>query len=282
MFVMLLSGCASTRFAPPFVSVDRAMSNTQTSGTACAYGIALFKPGNPIQPDLEGAQQIISNYLRIYRCAADDTANGRSFFQATSLVGVGGAAIAMALGAGPVVGIAAGGGSALLTSGNGYFAPAAKAAVYVKAIDAIACIQRESLDTAAYAAPKDINKANETRDSGTGGYPWSLQYFALVKTSLVDVENIARQRVMNVGSFNPTSLVEEVKAAEARIKAAKEDKNPPGANQPDVGEGKKETVDGKGFEAVQVGTGGTVTQEAASKLLSLQPRLEECVIRAKA
>jgi hypothetical protein len=136
-----MSGCTTFSFAPPPVETDKII--TEQTPSTCRR---LAPEGaRMIDRNVEGALELTNNFLRAYRCAAQEAADGRQIFQIPSFF----AAIAAAVG--PTFGladdgrIAAAASAAVLDRGNSYYAPKDKARVLDSALDSILCVKTEAV-----------------------------------------------------------------------------------------------------------------------------------------
>lgn len=181
--------------------------------------------------DLAGAATLIDNYVFAYRCAARQVANGRQHFEVPSmLVGVGGA-VAAAFGAPAGYAIATGATVATTNSLKSYYAPRDKLPVLTASVDALSCIQTVSVGLKAYGSSLIDKKADEAPVSVIGGTAAkegasiavgvTTQYFRLIQSALMQVENITAQRLSSIGAYSPDALMTEIKALIAKEEAAK-------------------------------------------------------------
>ncbi|WP_180147681.1 hypothetical protein [Sphingomonas sp. R-74633] len=132
----------TTSFAPPKVVVDRRVEAGRLF-TCDQLDVAGTKDpdSNKITPDIEGSVQLINNYIRAYRCAAHEAADGRQIFEVPSMLGLFVAGVGPALGLSPDAALAASAGAAIYGRGNSYYAPKEKAAVLDSALDAVLCVK---------------------------------------------------------------------------------------------------------------------------------------------
>ncbi|SKB44507.1 hypothetical protein [Sphingopyxis flava] len=135
-----LGGCTTLSFAPPPVEVDKVISESRPS-TCRQLGL---EGSRAIDRNVDGALELTNNFLRAYRCAAHEAADGRQMFQVPSFL----AAIAAAVG--PTFGldddgrIAAAASAAVLDRSNAYYAPKEKAQMLDSALDAVLCVKTEA------------------------------------------------------------------------------------------------------------------------------------------
>lgn len=155
-----LGGCATTSFAPPHINTQQRV--VTTAATGCSSLTADRTPDN-IGRNVDGAMDLIDNFELAYRCAQDELANGRRYFEIPAfLLGVAGLV-------GPSLGLSndgvllSGTGASVLGAGNGYFVPKAKASVVGAAHRAVVCIQTESVGLTAFKNQQDPPKLTENR-----------------------------------------------------------------------------------------------------------------------
>lgn len=322
VFLVGLSGCATTSFAPPQVRMDREVraTNSQTFFNAVCTPSDL--KGYPeIRRDTEGALLLISNYVLVYRCQADRAAEGRQFFEVPGFLATAGGAVAAALGAATNVAIGAGAAGAVLAQGKSYYAPKDKAVVLNDGVGALLCVQNEAVGIDAYTL-KALSNAQQATGVGSAGPPAlttagtpvttpnvpapegpevyvsaERQYFEMVRTALIAVERVVAQRLSDSGKQFDTAGVlaelekakEEEKKAEGTPAAGKEGTTTPSVIE--TGKGAKDAVAAvvnetrTASEHEAVARLGAVPNEEVGrtviKLRALQPKLQQCILRAK-
>ncbi|MGI4880847.1 MAG: hypothetical protein ACRYG4_25560 [Janthinobacterium lividum] len=287
-FYGLLGGCATTSFAPP--NVDLA---TATSGTSGGWDVCRPKqvePAVPIGRDSTSARQLVDNFILVYRCRAHAAADGRQVFEVPALlVGVG-AATALAFGAGADVAIGGGAATALLTGGKNYYSPAVKADIYDSALDALLCIKSESVGVDALTIDKvemvaKLASRVDPAVAASTGVTVSAddQYFGLIQNALFSVERILAKRLSKSGVFDAAGVVAEIKTVAKDVEDRK-------ATAEKTAEAKAKTVvgatSGAGARLFQLtdatpDADTTRVEAAIVELAVLQPKLQQCVIRAK-
>ena len=283
-----LGGCATSSFAPPNVDLASATIGTGGGWGSCRPTAAV--PAEHLGRDGASARRLIDNFILVYRCRAHAAANGRQAFDVPALLVGAGAATAVAVGAGADVAIAGGAATALLNGGRTYYSPAVKAAIYDSALDALLCIKTEAVGVDALTIDKvaSVEKpavsANQSGGAGTGVTVSSDdQYFSLVESALFSVERVLAQRLSKSGTFDAAGVVAEIKALvkDVEDKKAAAEKTAAAKAQTIVG---ATTVGGAHLFQL---TGVTATADAARveaaivELAVLQPKLQQCVVRAK-
>jgi len=262
--LLSLSGCATTSFAPPHVNLHQ----TTTSLSACKPAGAAVD----ITPDVDGAQALIDNYLQAYTCAMEWAGDGRQAFEIPAFLSLVGSTTAIALGAGKNVAIAGGAGNSVFTAGNSYFAPGERAAILASAVDAFACIQAEAAGVDAFDKPEPPKSPGvEGAGQGVGGtveLTAERRYYDMVHSVVVTTHGIATRRLSRRGSIDAASVVHDIETLTDKINKAEQAKAEAEKPKTVMVAGRAITIAGK----------PTVKLE----LDVLQPKLEKCVVRAKA
>lgn len=301
-----LSGCATFSFAPPAIDIDNAVTARVGLGNRC---IPVFKPRRdgtagtvPINPNVDGARDLIDNFVHNYRCAASQAANGRQLTEVPSFLSLAGTTAAVALGAGPNVAIAGGAGSAILTQSGKYYAAQQKAEILNHSLDALLCIKAEAVGIDAptlravsaveknLSVPQSAMRADGTPQPGAQVEISSeKQYFDMVSASLMSVERITALRLSIVGTpFDAAGVIAEIKALDEKIEEASSgvqaaaNKTQTLKNAPVTDNGTLSAPSDQ-LRAKSV-LNGIPSQQVANTLLRLdvlQPKLQQCVIRAK-
>lgn len=288
----LLAGCATTSFAPPSVNLENEMAvrgSNYSFGERCMPNERL-RSGQPvpIAETVAGTQALINNFIYLYRCRAHSAANGRQAFEVPALlVGIGTAA-AMAFGAPADVAIAGGATTAGLNAGKNYYSPKQKAAIYDNALDALLCIKTEAvgIDPLALGAISSIESGGVNGRSLVAGGGVAVtaeqRYFALVSASLLSVERVLAQRLSNVGSFDPAGVIAEIKtlAEEARQKTEDAEATADNQAQALMADGSK-TGSSAGAKSAVAATDQDKIAQTIVLVETLQPKLQQCVVRAK-
>ena len=313
----LLSGCATTSFAPPVVNLSRQLKVESSNSNSCDAQIVA--KGSEIKPDVDGARALIDNFIYVYRCRAHATANGRQAFELPQLILAAGGAIAAAYGASANVAIGTGGAGAILANGRNYYDPRQKAVIYDHALDALLCVKNEAVGIAAY----DTGSRNLTTTTGTGGdtvqVPAPYRYYDMVTTALFQIERILSIRLSSTGTFDAAGIVAEIEAAQKKVEEA-ETASKPKSTQDEVKttadpDSSKESTSEENFGAndidlkpnvnsstsdpileasikaavesisnkssIKSDTANRIDQDFRINLSILQPKLQKCVIRAK-
>ena len=275
--LLSLSGCATTSFAPPQVDVHNPMTGASLD-KQCNVN---YGTGDTITKDVEGAQVLVSNYLDSYRCAMRVSADGRQPWEILSFLSLIASTTATALGAGKNVAIIGTSANSAFNAGNGYFAPRVQTGILNDAVDALACIQNESVGI----DPNELKAAAQTQkiiaaalgpSSSTVQVTAERQYFNMVYSALITTERAAAKRLEGRG-FDAAGLQAQIDALTEKLKAAQGKKDtPPAPPKTPVPAG-----------ALQVMVGMTAADIAGAlqtvqlDLAVLQPKLEKCAVRAQ-
>jgi hypothetical protein len=229
-----------------------------------------------IRPNVEGALTLIDNYLSSYRCTMRLAADGRQGFEVPAFLSLIGSTTAIALGAGTDVAILGGAGNSVFTAGNKYSAPQDQTEILSGAVDALACIQTEAVGISAFDL-KTTAAAERTHLASEGGGAVEVsverQYYNLVAAALIGVERAAAQRLARRGSFDAAGVAAEIETLVQKIEDAKKarEEAPVAPSTESVGFlGANKAAALHGSKLVQL------------KLDELQPKLQKCVVRAKA
>ena len=230
--VSMLSGCATYSFAPPSVDMRRVAEEGHNLNSNCSIG----ESDEVIAHNIAGAGQLIDNFLLSYRCAARQVANGRQHFEIPSLLVTLGGVTAAAFGAPAGVAIGTGAAAAGLNSAKTYYAPRDKLPIMAAAVDALTCVKNESVATDSYGSsllqkvagdapgktPAISAAAAAGADNGTSVAITAVdQYFTLVESALLSIENITAQRLSSVGGYAPDALISEIKDVQKKVEDAK-------------------------------------------------------------
>lgn len=296
-----LAGCATTSFAPPSVNLENEMEvvgSNYSFGQRCMPNqryIDVQKDGKnvsevlKIKHDATGAQRLIDNFVYMYRCRAHSAANGRQAFEVPALLTGVGTAAAAAFGASPDVAIAGGTATALFGAGKSYYAPQQKAEVFDSALDAVLCIKAEAVGVDPITIEKMGNleaaKAQALQAAnGNVVLTTDEQFYEMITTALLSVERVLAQRLSTIGSFDPAGVVAEIKAlskeAEDKIEAAKPKADAEAAALLSTNQSTKAAVDAVVPPADVTAAKATIAATIV-RLSSLQPKLQQCVVRAK-
>lgn len=292
----LLSGCASTSFAPPAVTVAY-QNGVQVEQTICPVG-GSRGTAVTVTRDVAGAYKLLDKFIETFRCSAHSAANGRQAFEIPGFLATTGAAVASALGGGATYGIVGTGASSLFSNGNKYWDPKLKAAIYDHALDAMICIKTEAVGIPAF---KFDNAAQEQQKNllleELGGtpkvsVPVDQQYFEMVSGAAFSVERILAQRLSNMASVDAAAVSAELTAAIEERKAKEKERTAAlaGGTSGQSGDGHQPTppVAGQESDLEKAMKGWALRVRDQPKqatvdldLQVLKPKLDECVIRAK-
>jgi hypothetical protein len=304
--LIFVSGCATTSFAPPIVNMDKELGFTRTQtffNATCTPNDNVTDAKN-IYRTTEGALLLINNFILTYRCQAHRAAEGRQFFEVPGFIAAAGGATAAALGAGPNVAIGTGATNAVLGQGKSYYAPKDKAVVLDDGLDALICIKNEAVGIDAYTldAISDVQEEAgppETRRAVAPGEPDNgpeiiisaeRQYFDMVQASLFSVERVVAQRLSASGTpFDADGVIAEIEALKKKIDEAKDESQTPeqeGENvldtpAPEAGRGIESTNKANAAKAKLRAAGAYQVGQTIIKLRTLQPKLQQCILRAK-
>ena len=272
----LLAGCQTLSTASPQVELNGIRKNT-------------CKPGNYTRQFSEGsadtlynAQSIgaagflIDNYIIAYRCAADDVAEGRAFFDVNTFLLATAAATGVAFGLNETEIIGLGVAAATSRGGSQYFAPKEKASVFTDALIALRCVKREATGSSLLAGypPADQIRIYEAREKLVTNP--QVRYFALVENSLGEINTIVRRRLSNVGNDDFSSILAEINQI-GQNKNAAEGK----ANSFIQEASQKRDKSGNNALSESQAKAIAAVLEANAALELLKPQLSECVLKAK-
>ena len=209
------------------------------------------------------------------RAAAD----GRQPWEILSFLSLIASTTASALGAGKNVAIVGASANSVFTAGNGYYAPRDQAAILNDAVDALACIQNESVGI----DPNELKSAAQTQaralDEGQGSPTVTVtaerQYFNMVYSALITTERAASKRLGNRG-FDAAGIQAQIDALTQKIKDAEAEKEDPPEPDKALYEGVLPTgVVGLDDEQARA------LQTVQLDLKILKPKLEKCALRAQ-
>jgi hypothetical protein len=306
--MLALSGCATTSFSPPVVNLKHPTTVGSQAQAKCAAQIVADQTRS-IDSNVAGARALINNFIYVYRCRAHSAANGRQWFEVPALLIAAGTVTAAAFGAGPDVAIAGGAGSAVLANGKGYYSPQQKAAIYDHALDALLCIKSEAVGVKSFDIAISETFKNAVADGKIEVDPYD-QYFDMISSALFSVERILSQRLSSTGTFDAAGLVAEIEAIKKKVddaEAAKAAAKKAAADEAGSGVGDDTGGDADGGADDSEGDGDAVKMlnnpdfapavnvqrfKAMTKLMQspaglsldldvLQPKLQQCVVRAK-
>lgn len=193
---LLLSGCATTSFAPPEVT---------------------FATHDTL--NLNAALLDIDVLAAKYRRAARETGDSRQAFEVPAFAATLGAITASALGAGTDVAIAAGAANTVFNSGKAYYAPKSKAQMYDSALSALYCIQQVALGVKPFADSAAGTDARALSNAVVGD---DTAYYYLVRNAGRSVERALSHRLSNAGSLTDAeSLAAEFEKKVKELEAAR-------------------------------------------------------------
>lgn len=265
-----LSACAtSTSFAPPDIPIRHAATDTSTFYN-CAPRFSQSAPR--INRDVDGALALTDNFIIGYRCSMRAAADGRQPWEILSYLSLVGSTLASALGASPDVAIIGGSASSFFLGIRTYYAPQEQVEILSDAVDALLCIQTESVGISAFEL-QSVANAEQTalaafRDGGVT-VTVETQYFNMIASALMSVEQLTAQRLSRRGSFDAASVAAEIEQLAERVREEEEDRDD-GADLPDV----------QGFTASQA-SALTSVMSVQLDLDVLRPKLDQCVTRVK-
>lgn len=157
---MALCGCGTYSFGPPEVSMNRRTAEQDVSETCLSPA-----GGDKIAANVDGALDLIDNFVGAYRCTLRIAADGRQSWQLPGFVALVGAATASALGGGRDWAIAGGAASSMFNAGNSYYDHVGQAKILQDAVDALTCVEMEAVGAEAYAkAPAIANAPAKARE----------------------------------------------------------------------------------------------------------------------
>lgn len=252
-----LGGCASTTFAPPEVDVYR-----QMNGDSLTMGCRLSGASSgAIQHNVDGALLLVHNFVNSYRCGMRAAADGRQPFEILSFLSLAGATAAVALGASPDVAIIGAAANGIFTAGNKYFAPQEQTEILSSAVDALLCIQTESVGIAAFDSTVESEALVPPSGGGSVEINTERIYFNMVTAALLSVERVAAQRLSRRGSFDAEGVAGELEVQRQRLEDARDQRN----------------------EAMALFALGRASANSVVvlRLEELRPKLQLCVTRAK-
>jgi hypothetical protein len=139
--VSMIAGCA-TSFAPPQVELEHRVVSAGPTGCAKRAQTQL---GDTLEHNIDGGIALVDNFVRAYRCAQRQAADGRQIFEVPSFLALAAAGLGSPLGMSEDASLVLGAGAAIAGRANGYYAPKQKAAVLDAALDAVLCIKTESV-----------------------------------------------------------------------------------------------------------------------------------------
>ncbi len=148
---LLTSGCSTFRFAPPDVDTNY---RTRVDGKVGCDPHRITSTGGKadqssdeveINRDVDGALNLIENFVAVYRCSAREAADGRQIFEVPSLLSLVVGGIGGNFGLTDDGRLAAAAGSLVYNRANSYYAPQAKAGMLDSALDAVLCMKTASV-----------------------------------------------------------------------------------------------------------------------------------------
>lgn len=271
---LLVGACTTTSFAPPRVERYHRM----TSGSLTDFCAPTATRGTIIDEDVAGARALIRNHLVTYECAMRVAANGRQAFELPAFFSLVGATTLIGLGeAGRKAAFVGQTGSSVFGAGKSYYAPQEQATILRSAVDAIACIQSEASNISAYevAETAEQEKKQLAGFKRTKGAEITVeqQYFDLIESRLTAINGVAAQRLAQRGTFDAAGVaaqIEQIAQAQRDAEEAREEGQPP----PDA-ETQKMLGPTKSVALA-------LSKKVQLDIDVLRPKLDKCVVRAKA
>lgn len=293
-----LSGCATTSFAPPQVTISHPITRV-APGTCSASAQPFvgktkrietvteeaddpFKQGKttttrkrtttlaqgPVELQLdknfEGAMALVDNFMLAYRCAAHEAADGRQLFQIPSFFLAAAAVTGSAFGLNKDQLLGLGVGSAVFKAGNDYLAPKQKAAILDSAIDALTCIKAEGTGMTFFDTRNTDGSAFRMQmtdaASGTFEIPVERQYFEMMSAALFSVERVLARRLSGAGTEDMGTTIDKLKELLPKAKP-----NPTERNL---------------IDRALAGDGRAVNQAVTIDLANVRARVQICILRA--
>jgi len=224
---MSLAGCGAYSFAPPEVSLSHATPE-RSLDTSCTVAAGT---GDAIPSNFEGAQTTINNYIDAYRCTLRIAADGRQAFQLPGFLSLVGSATAAALGAGDRWSVAGGAASSIFAAGNSYYDPPKQVEVLTDALEALDCIQMESVGATAYLrAERPRDAAADARAAGAAAAVAAAQgqvqdardAVARADRDATRMANIASRAETDLQAFTAVPALRESATAPARAAELRE------------------------------------------------------------
>lgn len=155
-----LAACQTASFAPPQVN-PQLKAYVGGAGGCSARVNAVAE--EQIDRDVNGAMTLTDNYIFAYRCAEQQLADGRQYFQlpafAAAAIGLAGPSLGLGADGTLIAGTTAG----MFNTGNGYYAPRTKAGMVSAALRALVCIKTEAAGVSYFQLVAD-----EEKDDGQG------------------------------------------------------------------------------------------------------------------
>jgi len=245
-----------------------------------------------ISETVTGAQYLIDNFVHNYRCTANAAADGRQVTDIPAFLSLVGTSAAVAFGAGSDTAIAGGVANGIFANAGKYWAAQKKAEILNQSLDALLCIKTEAVGISAVtlaAISETQNKGAKALmrvgadDPGAGvTVSAEKQYFDLVSASLMAVERITAQRLSVAGSpFDAESVIKQIQDV-GKERDAAEAPGSPAEQQARAETQQVQQLNSRTTSSLTLA--GTPTSEITTaflKLNTLQPRLQQCVLRAK-
>jgi hypothetical protein len=151
---LALAGCSTYSFGPPQVSQSRETINQDVSETCLAPS-----DGDRLKRNVEGALDLIDNYVGAYRCTLRIAADGRQAWQVPGFLSLITATMAAALGGGRDWAIAGGSANAMFNAGNAYYDNVGQAAIVQDALKSFSCIQTEAVGVESFIKIPEVQNA---------------------------------------------------------------------------------------------------------------------------
>lgn len=286
----MLSACATTSFAPPPVEMDYVLDKRTVPLNRCIDETRASGTTDPrIKPNFKGAQQMIDNFMVGYRCAERSAANGRAHFEVPAFLLGATAALGQSFGLSSDATLGIGAGAVGAGQSSSYFAPQAKADYLNSAINALTCIQMESVGVPGF----DLTEEPKGADNGdakammfaldgdavdtTVSVGAHEQYFRMIMGALLSVERVLARRLNHAGTPYDAAGI----TAQIELLSQKEEEGPPA----DPTGSAKTLMDLQGKVGLSADEENRLKSAketyATLKVKELQPKLQKCVILAK-
>jgi hypothetical protein len=288
------NGAYSTvSFAPPVVA-DPCRHESRSGGKLMVETCAP-------EETLAGGLALVDAHIDAYRIAGGQLSNGRQMFDVPGLIAGIGGATAVALGANADVAIGTGAFGALTTTGKAYYAPNERADAYFDAVEALSCVQVETIglgaktkkaralvDLAEAQLGMEMSQLTLNKSTGSEAVQQSKRLelkaaqeivaalepvivdgdyraYLLMKANILAIENKVRVRLSAKGSVADTAAITAlVTMYQKQIEAAKE----------------KPSTDG--FETLFAGVSAAAASiwDLQINLEELAPKLAQCTLLA--
>ena len=302
---VFLQGCATASFAPPSVNVTSLVKREGVPN--CDFSQVAHSSKNQVLPiwhNPKGTLVLINNFVDVYRCAIQKAADGRQYFEVPAFLAAVGGVAASAFGAGKNVPIATGTAVSLLGGAKTYYAPKDKAHLLDSAYDALLCVKTEAVGIRAFnivdsqtgtatggfdkpvtAAEADTTGGNGDNSSGDAvSFTPARRYYEMVSAALFQIERVFASRLRDVGKYDAEGVVAQIEALQKAVdtaKTAEKDQMVDGAGKKSDDAGASAAMAALSVSPFNKTLAANVSRNTSLKLDVLQPRLQQCVVRAK-